>query len=313
MTDDIIIRSMTPDDLEAADRIHRLAFGTFFGLPEPSRFRTGAEVLRTRFVTDPATAWVAEQGGVIVGSAIGMDWGSVFVVGPITVHPEQWSKGIARRLMPPLLEAIAARPVTLAGLFTHPASTKHIRLYESYGFTTQPLTGVMSKAVTPMADAATLLRFSMLTPAEQAKALSACRAVTDGLYPGLDLSREIRAMAAQKLGETLLLESGGQIAGFALCHAGPGTEAGSGRVFVKFAAVRPDAAEDFARLVDGCEALAASLGAERIIAGVNSGRRKAYAALQARGYRSDLNGIAMHRPDLAGYNRPDLFVIDDWR
>jgi len=34
----------------------------------------------------------------------------------------------------------------------------------------------------------------------------------------------------------------------------------------------------------------------------------------ARGYRSDLmQGIIMARPNEPGYNRPDVFVIDDWR
>lgn len=314
MNGSVLIRPMVQPDLEAADRAHRLAFGTFFGLPDPAKFRGDAEVVRTRWATDPHACLVAEIDGKVVGSGLGMDWGSVFVVGPVTVHPELWSRGVARRLMDALMGLVDARPgVTLAGLFTHPQSNKHIRLYESYGFLPQSLIGVFSKPVEAAAAKPSDSLYSHLSAADQQAALAACRAVAAASYPGLDLTAEIRAVAAQKIGDTILLTEGGQISGFAICHIGAGSEGGSGRCFVKFAAVRPGAAAEFTRLVERCEALAASAGATRLIAGVNSGRRQAYRMLQARGYRADLNGLAMHRPDAAGLDRPDLFVIDDWR
>jgi len=314
MNGSVRIRPLGEADLDAADRAHRLAFGTFFGLPDPAKFRGDAEVVRTRWRTDPAAALAAEVDGKVVGSGLGMDWGSVFVVGPVTVDPALWSRGIARQLMDELMALVAARPaVTLAGLFTHPQSTKHIRLYESYGFMPQSLIGVFSKPVVARVATAPGLLYSRLSATDQEQALAACRAVAAASYPGLDLTREIRAVAALRLGDTLLLTDGGGISGFAICHCSAGSEAGSGRCFVKFAAARPGAEAVFARLVEACETFAATAGAERVIAGVASGRRAAYRMLQARGYRADLNGLAMHRPDAAGYDRPDLFVIDDWR
>lgn len=314
MNSSVLIRPLGETDLDAADRAMRLAFGTFFGIPDPARFRGDAEVLRTRWAADPSTALAAELEGRVVGSGFGAAWGSVFVIGPVSVHPELWSRGIARRLMDGMFELVAQRPhLTLVALFTHPQSPKHIRLYESYGFVPQHLTGVMSKAVAPAAAADPGVLFSQLPATMREAALAECRAITDAAYPGLDLGGEIGAVAAQRLGDTVLLLDGSQVAGFAICHLGAHTEAGSGRAYVKFAAVRPGAAADFAALVERCEALAASVGAERVIAGVNSGRRRAYRLLQERGYRADMNGIAMHRPDQPGYNRPDVFVIDDWR
>ncbi len=314
MPSSVVIRPMGEDDLDAADRAHRLAFGTFFGLPEPGRFRADAEIVRTRWATDPGAAVVAELEGRVVGSGIGSAWGSVFIVGPITVHPELWSRGIARALMEGVMEVAARRPaVRLAALFTHPHSPKHIRLYESYGFLPHNLAGVFSKAVAPRPAGDAGGVFSKLAADERDAALAACRAVTSAAYPGLDLSREIAAVAAQRLGDTVLLVEGGTITGFAICHAGAGTEAGKGRCLVKFAAVRPGAAADLEALLARCEAWAAAAGAERIVTGVNSNRRAAYRLLQARGYRADMNGIAMHRPDDPGYNRPDVFVLDDWR
>ena len=32
-----------------------------------------------------------------------------------------------------------------------------------------------------------------------------------------------------------------------------------------------------------------------------------------RGFRTRMQGVAMHRGNAAGYNRPGVYVIDDWR
>jgi hypothetical protein len=47
--------------------------------------------------------------------------------------------------------------------------------------------------------------------------------------------------------------------------------------------------------------------------GVNASHREATRAVVHRGFRSNFVGVAMHSPDEAGYHRPDLYVIDDWR
>ena len=108
---------------------------------------------------------------------------------------------------------------------------------------------------------------------------------------------------------------GGRLDGFAVCHCGPGTEAGGGTCFVKFGAARPGpgAGETFERLLEACEALAASRGLARLVAGVNTARWDAYRRMLARGFRADLVGVAMERPEEPGYNRPDVYVMDDWR
>ena len=300
-------------DLDAVDRVYRLAFGTQFGLEDPSRFRGDSQLARTRYAADPSTCFVAESAGRIIGSVFGMDWGGVFIVGPLSVDPAHWRGGVGRVLMDRLVALIDQRRPGLAGLFTFPGSPTHIRLYESYGFVSNTLTPVMAKPVPPAASAADSTRYSLLSPANQASALAACRAVAGSVFLGLDLSREIAAITAQGLGETLLIGEGEGTAGFALCHVGAGSEAGSGNLFVKFAACRPDDPAAFERLLAACEALARAKGVARIVAGCNTARAEAYRLMQSRGFRADMIGVAMHRPGGAGYNRPGLFVIDDWR
>lgn len=311
MTDAIVIRPLREGDLAEADKIYRVAFGTQFGLADPLQFRGDTAIIRTRWTMDPRPCFAAVAGDRVVGSVVGMDWGSAFILGPLTVAPQDASRGIGRQLMTAIMAFVAERRFPLTALYTLPNSAKHLHIYESYGFEAQRLTPVMAK--TPTAGTAVPHPLSALAPSGRAAAIAACRAVADTVFPGLDLTREMAAIAEQNLGETLLLARDGAIAGFALCHLGKGSEAGSGALFVKFACVRPSAAEDFATLLDACETLAAQRGAQRIIAGVNMAREAAYRIMLARGYRAEIVGVAMLRPAQPGWNRPEIFALDDWR
>jgi len=154
-----------------------------------------------------------------------------------------------------------------------------------------------------------------MNESQRVQILEACRALTDSIYAGLDVTREIRSVQDQALGETLAIWDGDSLDAFAVCHCGEGTEAGAGNCYIKFAAVKPgaQAQKAFGRMLDACEALASARGLGRVVAGVNLNRSRAYRALLERGYRADGQGVAMHRPDSPGYNRPDVFIVDDWR
>jgi hypothetical protein len=84
---------------------------------------------------------------------------------------------------------------------------------------------------------------------------------------------------------------------------------------VKFGASLPGpgAAERFGRLLAACEAFATRSGAQAMVAGVNTARRGAYQVLLDRGYKAQLIGVTMHRPDESAYHDESAWVIDDWR
>lgn len=318
---DITIRPLREDELPAAGRIVRLAFGTFLGNlgPGPVTDEDAAAdtaLVATRWHADPTGAFAAEVDGTLAGSIIATRWGSVGFFGPLTVHPDHWNAGIGKRLLEPVMETFAAWGVTHAGLFTFAQSPKHLHLYQRFGFWPRFLTAVMDRPVgAARALAPGFARFSALAEGERAACLAACRELADTLYPGLDLAREINAAQAQRLGETVLLWDGDRLAGFAVCHCGAGTEAGAGRCYIKFGAVRSgaDAAQAFARLLAACDALAAERGLIALEAGVNMGRHAAYRALLAEGFRTQFQGVAMDWPNEPGYSCPEVYVIDDWR
>lgn len=312
----VSIRPLEQRNLERADRIFRLAFGTFLGLPDPMAFAGDAEFVRSRWRVDPLATLGAEIGGTLVGSNFAIRWGTVGFFGPLTVAPALWDRGIARQLLAPTMEIFAGWRLTHSGLFTFSQSTKHVGLYQKFDFWPRFLTMIMAKPVSPATEMpAAAAEFSGLTRETKTAALQDCREVADSLYAGLDLTREIRAADEQKLGDTILLAEGTRLAGFAVCHSGAGSEAGSGSCYVKFAAVRhgPAAERHFHELLTACEALAARRGAARLLAGVNTARAHAYRSLLAGDFRAEIQGVVMQRGNDPGYNREEVFAIDDWR
>jgi len=311
----LIIRPMAESDLAEADRIFRLAFGTFMGMPDPMSFAGDTDFVRTRWRADPGAALAAELDGVLVGSNFATNWGSVGFFGPLSVRPDLWQQGIAKRLLEPTMDLFERWGTRHVGLYTFAESPKHVGLYQRFGFWPRFLTAIMSKRVEEPRSPSRWSKYSQVPAAERDGCLQACRALTDAVFPGLSLGQEIRSVDEQRLGDTLLLWDGPELAGLAVCHQGAGSEAGGGAAYVKFGVARSGTASrsDFGRLLEACEAWAAEVGASALVAGVNSARVDAYRAMVERGFRAQVQGVVMQRPNEPGYNRPDVYAIDDWR
>jgi GNAT superfamily N-acetyltransferase len=312
---DITIRSIEGRDLEAANRICNLAFGTFLNVPDPTRFFGDMDYFRSRVGAPNTAGFVAERGGELVGSNLLVRWGSVAFFGPLSVRPDLWDAGVGKQLLAPTLDKFRAWGVTHSGLFTFPQSAKHVGLYYKHGFHPRFLTPVMGKRVAPDAKAGGWTTWSAVPASQRTATIASARRLTGTLYPGLDVSDEFGAVESRGLGDTVLLGAPEKLEGLAVCHVGPGTEAGSGVCYVKFAAAfsGPGAAARFGRLLDAIEAFAASRGAEFISAGVNTEREEAYKAMLERGFRTRMQGVIMHAKNIAGYSRPGVFALDDWR
>jgi GNAT superfamily N-acetyltransferase len=275
------------NDLPEADRIYRLAFGTFLGLSDPMTCFGDTNYISTRFHADPYAAYGAkvidddgggnDDDGKLVGSNFTTNWGSVGFFGPLTVHPEYWGKGVAKSLLKPTMQLFSKWNTKHAGLFTFAHSPNHISLYQKFGFWPYFLTAIMSKDVSPIMDKKNKnkvgLKWSKYSEVheEEGDLLNACSMLTNSIYDGLDLKVEIISVIKQRLGDIVLVwddeDNNGthindkKLVGFGICHCGKGTEAGSNTCYIKFAAVHPRrtaAAADesnFQRLLDACESL----------------------------------------------------------
>jgi len=312
----IELRQLGDDYLAEAARCDRTAFATFLGLPGPDHFRPGADVVGPRRRAWPEASYAITDGGRLAGIALMMRWGNVAIVGPVTIFPEDWGKGHARRLMAALVQCAEAAGVETMALITHAQSPTHVRLYESFGFAMQRITSVMVK---PPGKEARLNGCAVIAPADNiavTQLVQGARLATDAILPGLDLGSEIASVAGEGIGEFVVADSSTPGAGgFAICHHGAGSEASTGQYYVKFACVPPgaDAPRRFAELLGACEARAAALGADTLVAGTSSARTAAYTAMKDAGFRTIINCVAMMRPGGDLYNRPDVLAIDDWR
>jgi GNAT superfamily N-acetyltransferase len=145
----IKIRQLAESDLDAADCMFRLAFGTFLGLPDPMTSFGNADYVKTRFLADPTSTLAAEfVNGQLVGFNFVTNWGSIGYFGPLVVHPDYWDQGIAKQLLEPTMNIFDKEWHTKhAGLFTFAQSTKHVGIYQKFGFWPRFLTIIMSKPV----------------------------------------------------------------------------------------------------------------------------------------------------------------------
>lgn len=315
MSAEVTVRPMLEDDVAEARKIFSLAFGTYIGVDDPSAFGADRDYIGTRRKTNPTAAFVAEVDKEVVGSNFAMRWGTVGFFGPLTIRPDMWGKGLGKHLMTPVLDCFEQWQLTHAGLYTFPNSTKHLHLYQQYGFWPRFLTAIMSKPVGMTAAATEWSGYSEAPSMEQQAILGECCALTDSIYPGLRLDQEIRAVFDQALGDTVLIRDGGELVGMAVCHCGPATEAGADACYIKFGAAKPgrNTATYFHRLLDACELLASKQGQSRLTGGVSLARDRAFQALRTQGFRADMVGISMHRPNEPGYSHRDAWVMDDWR
>jgi GNAT superfamily N-acetyltransferase len=297
-------------EVDEADRIMRVAFGTYLGAPDPPTFMGDRGFLRPRWGVHHVQMLGARAGGRLIGSNVVTRWGAFGFLGPLTVLPEFWNRGVAQQLLGATMPVFERWGVRRTGLFTFSNSAKHVGLYQKFGYWPGYLTAIMTRAAAPQAGPAPRLLSSLGRGARE-QAVRECAALTGAIDPGLDLSDEIRATLAQHAGDVVLT---GGLDGFAVCLTGAGTEGGAKTCYVKFGAARGGAGAGarFDKLMDAVEAFADARGTA-VEAGVNLAREGAFRRLRARGYRTGTQGVAMQRPHAAGFNRPGAYVLDDWR
>jgi len=309
-----IVRPLATADLPQARSVVRAAFGTFMGAPDLEAFWTDRDYVFGRFGAEHTAGFAAEEDGAVIGSNFATRWGSFGFFGPLSIRPDRWNGGAAQPLVAAVCDAFDRWQLSHAGLFTFAQSAKHVHLYRKFGFYPRFLTAIMSRPAKP-GPLPDYSRYSALVDGRSA-AEDASFALTAEIWDGLDLRGEMRTAAARNLGDTLLVWDGpSRLAGFAVCHWGPASEAGADCLYVKFGAVRsgPGADARLDTLLDRCGMLAAEAGMKMVLAGVNVAREEAYTQMTARGFRTEFQGVAMHRGNKEGFSRPGVYVLDDWR
>jgi len=312
-TQSIKVGPLKVGELKEASRIMRLAFGTFLGLPNPLEFMGDRDFMTPRWRSANVKVLAAREGRRLVGTNLLTRWGSFGFFGPLTVLPEYWDRKVAQLLLERTINTFDRWGLKHSGLFTFPHSAKHVGLYQKFGYWPGYLTAIMkhtpSETGLPKSDNAPIL-LSKLARSERVAAIKSCERITDGIEKGLDLGGEIRAVLAQRAGDVVLRNRRGVPEAFAVCMNGAGSEGGKRVCYIKFGAARNG--DGFDRLLDACESFAISRDAE-LEAGVNLACEDAFWRMRAHGYQAAMQGVAMQRPHVEGFNRADVYVMNDWR
>jgi GNAT superfamily N-acetyltransferase len=293
----------------------------------------GAQFVHHRWLMEPWGCFVAEEDGAkIVGAALAAAWGTVGVVGPVAVLTNYQNQGIGQQLLAAVDDFFDESRTTLQGVVTYPTSPKHLMLYHHLGYRPKGLSVVMSRAIDrrngagpaatpgakPAAKVATLLtvrRYSTLEEAKKKATLARMHRITSGLCKGLDLAKEVEIVDGLALGDTLLLERGRDLLGFAIYHVPGVSEAPAGALYVKFLAIDPaqKRIEHLEQFVGALEDVAAEAGQARLILPVYLRYFSAYSTLVKCGYQIDMTMVRMQRGKQEDYEDPTHLVLDDWR
>ena len=97
-----------------------------------------------RFGAEHFASFAAELDGELVGSNFATRWGSVGFFGPLSTRTDLWNRGIAQPLVKAVSDAFNEWGISDAGLCTFPQSTKHLWLYQKFGFYPRYLTPIMA-------------------------------------------------------------------------------------------------------------------------------------------------------------------------
>jgi ribosomal protein S18 acetylase RimI-like enzyme len=292
----------------------------------------GAQYVHHRWLMEPWGCFVAEEdSSKIVGAALAVTWGTVGILGPVAVLTHYHNQTIGQQLIRAAQDFFDENKATLHGCVTYPTSPKHLYLYHKFGYRPKQLTAIMSRAidrgparVSPLAAKAgaavakaalTMRRFSTLEEAKKKAALLRIHKITNAVCRGLDLAKEIEIVDGLALGDTVLLERGRDLIGFAICHSPGVSEAPAGALYVKYLAIdpphrKPEHLEQFVTLIEG---LGQELGVQRVILPVYARYWAAYNVLVQCGYQIDFTMVRMQRGKAEDYEDPTDLVLDDWR
>ena len=92
-------------------------------------------LIAPRWRTTHVKVIAAREGGRLIRSNVATRWGSFGFFGPLTVLPEYWDRGVAKRLLEATMMAIFDRwCVRHTGLFTFPQSSNDVGLYQKFGY-----------------------------------------------------------------------------------------------------------------------------------------------------------------------------------
>ncbi|SRR6266542_2298315 len=255
-----------------------------------------------------AMAWRDGRGSIIAFNIVHRS-GIEGWMGPLAVHPDHQGHGLGKAIVTAGTEWLKRRGAKVIGLETMPRTMDNIGFYSSLGFTPGRLTVTLTLEAQRGRQHAKL--FSALDATAKRDALSQCAALLGRISAGYDYSREIALTNAHQLGETLLLEDGNELRGFALCHCIPLVQ-GRIREEIRVLKLAAGTLADLDEIATQVCVYARNMSARRVAVRVQGEYDEVYRGLTQRGARVRWTDLRM---SLAGHGEvtpKSGVVLSNW-
>lgn len=317
---DIVIRPMSPDDMEDIRFVGQEAWSDLAShdigrkVKYPIRSR---QIIEGYMSTEPKGCLVAERKGEIIGAAYSHVWGSVGWLGPFEVLPEHQNTGVGSALLEEAEHFLRDRGVRVLGLETMSHIPKNLHFYLSHGYHPTSVTLITDKILD---SSASRTRSEMPEEGEIKEAgvidhnriSQAMKRIGNSIYPGLDPSCEFEILLGKELGVTFFLEKKGEIFGVVLLHTyqRPDDDDYSS---IKLLLVDPlmDRVDlGFVTLLRSCEDRSFSLGRTRIYARFPIKEDDTYRTMVHMSYR--IKGANIRFVKGAQYSEKGVYNLSSW-
>ncbi len=254
-----------------------------------------------------AMRWDDERGAIVAFNMVHRS-GTEGWMGPLAVRSDRQGLGVGRVIVETAVAWLRDRGVQTLGLETMPRTVENIGFYSRLGFVPQHLTVTLTGEVAKRSVRGRFVRLSQVPHDERHDLVSRCTARLGHSTPGYDFSREIELTAELQIGDTVIVERDGDIAGFALWHSVPLADARPAdelRVLKLFA----DSEDAFDRVVVALESSAAKLKIRRVAIRCQTAYRTAYRALIERDYRVRWTDLRMTLAEFPEAKLPDGEIL----
>lgn len=235
--------------------------------------------------------------------------GSEGWMGPLAVVPQMQGHGLGKALVTEGIRWLQLQGAKVIGLETMPRTVDNIGFYSSLGY----VPGHLTITLTLDAEYADhrIVQLGRLSESERADLIARCGQLTQSISAGYDFGREIRLTQSLGLGDTLVLERGGTVVGFALCHTAPLVE-GRGRDELRVLKLVASQEADVDVLVTQLADYARRSGTRRVALRMQGRYPSLYGQLISRGARVRWTDLRM---TLTGHPEPELasgVILSNW-
>jgi GNAT superfamily N-acetyltransferase len=292
--------SATEQDIPALNRLFADAFTDRYR-------RDGLVGVRVPYLNDaiwryaitdagPGAMLWRDEGERIVAFNIAHMSGSEGWMGPLCVRPDRQLGGLGTEIVGAAVEWLKGQGARTIGLETMPRTVDNIGFYSRLGFVPGHLTLTMTgETVRGVPEPPTL--GGLDAPRRRTRLDEIARLVTS-LAPGTDFTREFDLTLSLGLGDVILVDRGGALAAFALCHSAPLAEGGA-REEARVLKVGATDLDTLEAVLAAASAWAARLAIRRIAVRCQSAYGEAYRRLIGLGYRVRWSDLRMTLADHA--------------